>query len=151
MVPVARHTTGEDTSFSDYMTSLTQAPKQVNEPSFNALDDLKFAIMPQTLPFIFTPWVTCTILDLLSVSYQLQPGDSAGPMLFFPNVCTRYNLSSTTDSWRTQWQSFAHVDGQIAHGVKNHGLVHHGGLTKMDWETIQSRVLEGDSLYDVWK
>jgi hypothetical protein len=153
------YATFNDTSFDDGVVavlphyvppSLALSASQPSQCSSNTMTPSPTS-NHQNLPYIYTPWVNCTILDLLSVNEQLEPGDDAGTMLFFPENLAEYDLKSAIDSWREQWKSVAHVDGVVAKNLSHHSLAICGGLTRKDWATITMRLLEGDHMFDIWR
>ena len=105
-------------------------------------------VRPEALPYIYTSWVKATAPQLLSIEDQ---GSEIGLEKFaeflFPWNLAVYNITK----WREQCDSRAYVDGILLEEFPNNILVAYGGLTPRDRKVIQTAVLQGQRLEDIWR
>lgn len=132
------------TNFNDTAMSTTFDHGPTANPSAN----LSF----QTLPFIYTPWLFCDIPELLSITEHMDHTDfGLGPRVFFPENLGRYDLTSSIDAWRLQWESLAHINGNLLRNFSMNRFARSGGLTRSDWDTIVKYLAMGEEVYDIWR
>jgi len=105
-------------------------------------------VRPEALPYIYTSWVKATAPQLLSIADQgMEISLEKFAEFIFPWKLAIYDVTK----WREQCDSGAYVNGILLEGVPNKILVACGGLTPRDRKVIQTAVLQGQQLEDIWR
>ncbi|PQE03812.1 hypothetical protein CJF30_00006525 [Rutstroemia sp. NJR-2017a BBW] len=103
-------------------------------------------------PYIYTPYVNATVLELLSISDQFPPEEFKEQQeVFFPLTLQMYDLSHGYQGMHMQWRNNGYCQNMPLSSLPHSYLSSHCGMTPNDDALVVEMLKRGIPLQLIWR